>query len=130
MVSGYHLDEPLPDHSSLSRIRTRSGLEVFRRFFEAVLEPCRQAKLIWGKELFFDATQVTANAALDSLLPRFAVEAHLAALFGAEEAEEDPPPQEEAPTVVEDLAPVPAPLPVVLPETLRHELIDSTAACH
>ena len=30
---GYDLDEPLPDHSSLSRIRTRYGLEVFRRFF-------------------------------------------------------------------------------------------------
>ena len=49
---GYHLDDPLPDPSSLSRIRTRSGLEVLRRFFEAILEPCRQAKLIWGKELF------------------------------------------------------------------------------
>ncbi|MGO8950743.1 MAG: transposase [Ktedonobacterales bacterium] len=32
---GYNLDEPLPDHSSLTRIRLRYGLEVFRRFFEA-----------------------------------------------------------------------------------------------
>jgi transposase len=30
---GYNLDEPLPDHSSLTRIRTRYGLAVFRRFF-------------------------------------------------------------------------------------------------
>jgi transposase len=29
----YNLDEPLPDHSSLTRIRLRYGLEVFRRFF-------------------------------------------------------------------------------------------------
>ena len=29
---GYNLDEPLPDHSSLSRIRTHYGLEVFRCF--------------------------------------------------------------------------------------------------
>jgi hypothetical protein len=29
---GYDLDEPLPDHSTLSKIRTRYGLEVFRRF--------------------------------------------------------------------------------------------------
>src|SRR5262252_4138738 len=29
---GYDLGEPLPDHSSLTRIRTRYGLEVFRRF--------------------------------------------------------------------------------------------------
>src|SRR6266498_4963876 len=33
---GYDLNEPLPDHSSLSRIRTRYGLEVFRRFFEKI----------------------------------------------------------------------------------------------
>jgi transposase len=30
---GYNLDESLPDHSSLTRIRLRYGLEVFRRFF-------------------------------------------------------------------------------------------------
>jgi transposase len=29
---GYNLDEALPDHSSLTRIRTRYGPEVFRRF--------------------------------------------------------------------------------------------------
>src|SRR5690349_14087108 len=62
---GYNLDEPLPDHSSLSKIRTRYGLEVFRRFFEAIVERCQQAKLIWGKELYFDATQIEANADLD-----------------------------------------------------------------
>src|SRR5690348_3956076 len=32
---GYDLDDPLPDHASLSRIRTRYGLEIFRRFFDA-----------------------------------------------------------------------------------------------
>src|SRR3954447_2969725 len=30
----YDLIEPLPDHSSLTRIRERYGLAVFRRFFE------------------------------------------------------------------------------------------------
>src|SRR6266576_6298424 len=30
---GYDLGDPLPDHSSLSRIRTRYGLDIFRRFF-------------------------------------------------------------------------------------------------
>src|SRR3954471_15845504 len=29
---GYDLNEPLPDHSSLSRIRERYGLDAFRRF--------------------------------------------------------------------------------------------------
>ncbi len=35
---GYALTEPLPDHSSLTRIRERYGLAVFRRCFEAVVE--------------------------------------------------------------------------------------------
>ena len=35
---GYDLDEPLPDHSSLTRIRERYGVEVFRRFFDAIVE--------------------------------------------------------------------------------------------
>jgi transposase len=30
---GYRLGEPLPDHSSLTRIRDRLGRDVFRRFF-------------------------------------------------------------------------------------------------
>src|SRR6185503_21162338 len=78
---GYDLAEPLPDHSSLSRIRERYGLAVFRRFFEAIVEQCREAGLVWGKELYFDATQVKATASLDSIAPRFAVEAHLDELF-------------------------------------------------
>ncbi len=76
---GYNLDEPLPDHSSLTRIRSRYGLAIFRRFFEAIVEQCQQAGLVWGRELYCDATQVLANAALDSLTPRFAVEARAAA---------------------------------------------------
>jgi transposase len=34
---GYGLDEPLPDHSSLTRIRQRLGLPIFQRFFEHVV---------------------------------------------------------------------------------------------
>ena len=68
--AGYSLDEPLPDHSSLSKIRTRLGLPVFRRFFEAVTEQCIRAGLVWGEELIFDATKVRANASMDSLIPR------------------------------------------------------------
>src|SRR5215469_16506584 len=71
---GYNLDEPLPDHSSLTRIRTRYGLDVFRRFFEAIVEQCQKAGLVWGHELYFDATHVLADASLDSFTARFAVE--------------------------------------------------------
>jgi hypothetical protein len=78
---GYDLNEALPDHSSLTRIRQRYGLAVFRRFFEAIVEQCREAGLIWGKELYFGATQVKANASLDSVAPRFAIEAHLGEMY-------------------------------------------------
>ncbi len=86
---GYRLDEPLPDHSSLTRIRTRLGLPIFQRFFAHVVELCQQAGLVWGKERFFDATKVRANAALDSLVPRWshAAKAHLDDLFEATPAD-------------------------------------------
>jgi hypothetical protein len=60
-LSYYDLDEPLPDHSSLTKIRTRYGIEVFRRFFEAVVEKCQEAGLVWGRELYIDATKVEAS---------------------------------------------------------------------
>jgi len=83
---GYDLHESLPDHSSLTRIRERYGLSVFRRFFEEIVERCREAGLVWGEELYFDATKVDANASLDSIAPRFvAVEAHLDGLFEDDE---------------------------------------------
>jgi transposase len=81
---GYDLTESLPDHSSLTRIRERYGLEVFRRFFEAVVEQCLAAGLVWGQELYLAATKVDANAATHSLRPRFAVEAHLAQRVAAD----------------------------------------------
>ncbi len=81
---GYDLHEALPDHSSLTKIRNRYGVAVFRRFFDCIVEQCRQAGLVWGTELPLDSTQVAANAAKDALRPRFYVNAmheHLAVLF-------------------------------------------------
>src|SRR5215216_1940589 len=83
---GYALDEVLPDHSSLTRIRQRLGVEIFERFFERVGDLCQDAGLVWGRELFFDATKVVANADVDSLVPRFyhAAKTHVADLFDEE----------------------------------------------
>jgi transposase len=85
---GYDLFEPLPDHSSLTRIRERYGLLVFRRFLERIVKECVDAGLVWGEELFFDATKVEANASMESRIPRFSAEAHLDGLFGEEGAGE------------------------------------------
>jgi transposase len=82
---GYDLFEALPDHSSLTRICDRFGLSVFRKFFERIVELCVEAGLVWGEELYFDATKVDANASLDSIAPSFFVEAHMGELFAEEE---------------------------------------------
>jgi transposase len=67
---GYDLHKPLPDHSSLTRIRDRYGITIFRRFFEAIGERCQDDDLIWAKQLYADATLVEANADRDKMLPR------------------------------------------------------------
>src|SRR5215211_2998546 len=80
---GYALDEELPDHSSLTRIRQRLGVATFERFFERIVDLGQEAGLVWGRELYVDATKVAANANVDSLVPRFYHDAaaHVAALF-------------------------------------------------
>jgi transposase len=118
---GYDLDEELPDHSSLTRIRKRYGLVVFRRLFEAIVEQCQAAGLIWGKELYFDATQVKANASLDSIAPRFAIEAHLGELFTEEDAVGEPRIEDES---------QPIELPVPITEVEREQLARANEERH
>ncbi len=157
---GYDLDEPLPDHSSLTRIRTRYGVELFRRFFEAIVDQCQQAGLVWGKELYVDATKVNANASMESVKPRFAVDAHLRELFATEgkeepertadaepcptisEAETSPPEairEEMMPTnqvqapptpVCEPMVTVPVPLPVSFDDATRQDLTRANEQRH
>ena len=88
---GYDLDEAVPNHSSLTRIRKRYGLETFQRFFEHIVQLCIEAGLVWGEELYFDGTRVEANADIDGLVPRFYFEAkqHLQELFGEERLAEE-----------------------------------------
>ncbi len=91
---GYDLDEPLPDHSSLSKIRRRYGVEAFQRFFERIVELCMEAGLVEGEKLYFDATRVEADASMDSLRPRLSLAAtreHVRKVF-----KENPSPGEES----------------------------------
>jgi transposase len=99
---GYDLHEPLPDHSNLTRTRERFGLSVFRRFFERIVEECAEAGLVRGEELYFDATKVDANASLDSIAPRFAVEAHLDGLFEDDDRAAAAEPDRTLPTAVDE----------------------------
>jgi transposase len=48
--AGYRLDEKLPDHSSLTRIRQRWGTQRFKRIFHKTVKMCIEAGLVNGVE--------------------------------------------------------------------------------
>lgn len=61
---GYRVDEPLPDHSTLSKALDRFGDEVFNDLFERSVRQCQASGLIEGKVWHVDATTIRAD--LDS----------------------------------------------------------------
>ena len=67
---GLALDESTPDHSSLSRIRTRLSVEVHQEVFGFVLKILAREGLLKGKTIGVDATTLEANAALRSIVRR------------------------------------------------------------
>lgn len=100
---GYELDEPIPDHSVLSKARKRFGPPVYERFFKRVVAVCEQRGLVQGDVLFLDATLSKANASEKSFRSRALTQelsppetfvAELWAVNEDEPAEELPPPRE------------------------------------
>ncbi len=67
---GYDVDEATPDHSVISKARSRYGRETFEKFFERILELCIKAGLAKGDKVFADSTLIRANASLGSMVPR------------------------------------------------------------
>lgn len=68
--AGYRLDEKLPDHSSLTRIRQRFGEERFRKIFQRSVQACSKAGLIDGETVHVDATLIRADVSWQSLTKR------------------------------------------------------------
>ncbi len=64
---GYRLDEDLPHHSSLTRIRQRWGAERFKRIFERTVESCCEGGLVNGETVHIDATLIRADVSWKSL---------------------------------------------------------------
>jgi len=69
--AGYDLDEALPDHSSLTRIRQRWGEAKFRTIFERTVQMCADAGLVGGDMVHCDATLVRANVSWGSLVSTY-----------------------------------------------------------
>jgi transposase len=63
------LDDPVPDHSSFTRIRDRYGEEMFSAAFQHTVKQCLEKGLV-SKEcrVVTDATLIAADASLDSLV--------------------------------------------------------------
>lgn len=68
--AGFGLNERLPDHSSLTRIRQRWGAERFRRIFERTVQDCVTAGIAKGEVVHVDASLIRADVSWDSLVVR------------------------------------------------------------
>jgi transposase len=64
------LQEPTPDHSTISRTRRLIDRETHRAVFTWVLQQLADAGLVKGTTIGIDATTLEANAALRSLVRR------------------------------------------------------------
>jgi transposase len=66
--AGYRLDEKLPDHSSLTRLRRRWGPERFKRIFQKTVDACVTAGLVDVDTVHVDATLIRADVSWESLI--------------------------------------------------------------
>src|SRR6476659_10626992 len=63
------LEDDIPDHSSLTRIRDRLGEEVFEAVFREIVTQCQQQGLVKDPcRVMTDATLIAADASLNSLV--------------------------------------------------------------
>jgi transposase len=67
---GIPLDQPTPDHSTLTNTRKRLPEDVFTEVFEFVLSIAHAKDLLSGKTVGVDSTTLEANAAMRSIVRR------------------------------------------------------------
>lgn len=72
----YDLHEATPDHSSLSRIRSRLSDAVYTEVFRLITKALAQHKLIKGKALGMDTSVMDANASLTALRSKLTGESY------------------------------------------------------
>lgn len=64
--AGFALQDKLPDHSTLTRLRQRWGDERFRRVFQRTVQTCLKAGLVNAETVHVDATLIRANVSYES----------------------------------------------------------------
>jgi len=80
------VDEPSPDHSTISRTRRAIDLESHRAVFTWVQQRLVAAGLLKGKTVAVDATMLEANAAMRSIVRRDSGESYQEFLTGLAQA--------------------------------------------
>jgi transposase len=84
--AGYRLDEKLPDHSSLTKIRQRWGTDRFKKIFLKTVQSCIEAGLVNGETVHVDATLIRADVSWESLTTE-----HAETVIKENESEENKP---------------------------------------
>ena len=64
------LEDQVPDHSSLTRIRDRLGEKTFKEIFEHIVRVCIERGVVKGDKVMMDGSLIKADAALSSLVPK------------------------------------------------------------
>jgi transposase len=80
------VDEPPPDHSTISRTRRLIDLETHRAVFTWVQQRLVESELLKGRTIAIDATTLEANAAMRSIVRRDTGETYQAFLTGLAKA--------------------------------------------
>jgi len=70
--AGFRLYEKLPDHSALTKIRQRWGLDKFRKIFQKTVQMCMEAGLVNAETVHIDSTLIRADVSWESLTTEYA----------------------------------------------------------
>jgi transposase len=64
------LKDKVPDHSSMTKIRDRLGVEVFAKIFFNVVDQCQKAGLVKAERVMMDGSVIRANASIYNMEER------------------------------------------------------------
>jgi transposase len=74
---GYDVDDEIPNHSVLSKARSRWGVTAFKGFFERIVWQCVEAGLVDGTKLFVDASLIDADASNNSVVETYNLKSYV-----------------------------------------------------
>ncbi len=66
--AGYSMDDQVHDHSTLSKLRKRWGVGLFKKIFLRTVQNCMDAGLVDLETVHVDATLIRANVSWDSIV--------------------------------------------------------------